>query len=203
MSFRPLALALAGAIESAAPAAAHDLATPATGSPPAASHDPASAATGSLQAESHDPASAATGSLYVLSRDQRSRLFDSLLQRKPNPGYYAIASAIVPGAGQLALGEWQEPALVWGALTAASMGAYALCEGVVGLHPAFLGTAPFVFANGVSIPGSARCGKVNVIYNNALMLAYLAAAGFTSWRTYDLALRRRAEVDRELELLAP
>ena len=154
-------------------------------------------------AMAHVPELAASESLIVLTPEQRRQLIDSWIDQKPNPGYYAIASAVLPGAGQLALGEWFEPALVWGLLVSTSMGVYALCQGVVNVHPAFLATTPYVFLNGVTIPGSTRCGKENVIYNSGLQIAYLAAAGFTSWRTYDLAMKRRAEIDRKLESRQP
>ncbi len=149
----------------------------------------------------HEPGQVATDSVYVLTPEQRQILADTMLEQKPNPGYYAAASALLPGAGQVALGEWQEPAIVWGLLLAASMGVYTLCQGVVNVHPAFLGTTAYVATVGVNIPGSANCDKVNDLYNRALWLAYMAAAGWTSWRTYDLAMLRRREVDRKLELL--
>jgi hypothetical protein len=149
-------------------------------------------------AMAHDVMPPASGSLYVLTPGQREDLVAAMLAQKPNPGYFAVASAVIPGAGQVALGEWQEPATVWALLLAASMALYAVCEGVVNVHPAFLATTPYVFTSGVTIPGSARCAKVEVIYNRALMLSYLGAAGYTAWRTYDLAMRRRAEIDRDL-----
>lgn len=144
----------------------------------------------------------ATGSLS-LGHEKRSELIQSILESKPNPGYYAIGSALLPGAGQLALGEWREPALVLGLLFAASTGIYVLCEGHAGIHPAFLGTTAYVFTNGVRIPGSANCGEINDLYNRFLYLAYLVAAGGSAWRTYDLAMQRRLELDRKIESLIP
>lgn len=149
----------------------------------------------------HEPSQEPTASVWVLTPEQRQQLIDTLIEQKPNPGYYAAASALLPGAGQIALGEWQEPAIVWGLLLAASMGVYALCEGVVSVHPAYLGTTPYVFMNGVEIPGSASCAKPEALYNRFLWLAYLVAAGWTSWRTFDLAMQRRREIDRKLQPL--
>jgi len=145
----------------------------------------------------------ATESPIVLTPAQKRQVVDAWIDHKPNPGYYAVASAVLPGLGQLALGEWLEPAVVWGVLVGASLVAYGQCEGVANIHPAFLATTPYVLLNGVTIPGSKACGEPKVIYNRALMLTYLVGAGYTAWRTYDLAIRRRAEIDRRIEALEP
>lgn len=149
----------------------------------------------------HETVPGATGSLYVLTPEQRQQLVETLIEQKPNPGYYAAASALLPGSGQIALGDWQEPAIVWGVLLAASMGVYALCQGVVSVHPAYLSTTPYVFINGVNIPNSTDCAKPESLYNRFLWLAYLLAAGWTSWRTYDLAMERRRDIDLKLKPL--
>lgn len=134
---------------------------------------------------------------FTLSKDQRDALIQAMREQKPNPGYFAMASALLPGAGQLALGEWREPAIVWGLLLGASMGVYALKTNTVGVHPAFLGSTPLVVTTQVRI---SEKDNPSDITNRFLLIAYLAAAGWTGWRTYSLALERRAEIDT---LIAP
>ncbi|MBU6427987.1 MAG: hypothetical protein KGR26_03170 [Cyanobacteria bacterium REEB65] len=146
---------------------------------------------------------AAQSAVATLSAEQRSRLVQHLLDEKPNPGSYAIASALLPGAGEIALGHWQEPALVWGALLLASIGVYALKTHQFGIHPAFLGTTPYVLAFGVNIPNTTPPDNVNDFYNRLLQLGYLGAAAWTGYRSYELALQKRSQIDTVAQPLDP
>lgn len=139
----------------------------------------------------------------TLTASQRQALVQHLIDDKPDPGVYAAASALLPGAGEIALGDWQEPAIVWGALLLASAGVYALKTHTIGIHPAFLATTPYVLANQVSIPNVTPADDPNDFFNRFLQIAYLGAAAWTGYRSYQLAEQQRAKIDKLAQPLHP
>ena len=130
----------------------------------------------------------------TLTPQERSTLLRHLLDEKPDPAAYAAASALLPGAGEVALGDWTDPAIVWGALLVASAGVYFIKTRTVNIHPAYLATTPYVLTFGVSIPGTQPADDPGDFYNRFLQLAYLGAAAWTGYRAYEIARQKRAQI---------
>ncbi|MBI6546644.1 MAG: hypothetical protein HY692_07605 [Cyanobacteria bacterium NC_groundwater_1444_Ag_S-0.65um_54_12] len=145
--------------------------------------------------------SAIASNSISLGIEQRNDLVQILLNQKPDPANYAIASALLPGFGELALGEWREPTLIWALLVAASTGVFYLKTGVVGIHSSLLATSPYVMVNGFRLPGLQD--NEQDLFNRFLQISYLFAAGWTAWRSYQLAIFKRQEIDRQARLLDP
>ena len=138
---------------------------------------------------------AGTGTQSVtLSARERTTLLRHLIDEKPDPAAFAAASALLPGAGEVALGQWTEPVIAWGALLAISAGVYYIKTRTVNIHPAYLATTPYVLAFGVSIPGTQPADDPGDFYNRFLQVAYLGAAAWTGYRSYEIARQQRAEL---------
>ncbi len=164
--------------------------------PPAAawaSNQIASPAMGPSGHDASRDAGAGTQSVTLNSKE-RGTLLRHLIDEKPDPAAFAAASALLPGAGEVALGEWTDPAIVWGSLLVASAAVYYIKTRTVNIHPAYLATTPYVLTFGVSIPGTQPADDPGDFYNRFLQLAYLGAAAWTGYRSYEIARHKRAEL---------